>query len=350
MKRVLRAVVATVVIGATAAGQSLEAPESAAASASASPAVVAAVVAAASPAPLTKGANAWVSVSVATLWRSRTSPRPVDAPALENPARIGAWLSDMTLSERRALTGRADTQVLLGDKVVVLRLRPRWVKVAAPDQPTPALKRGYPGWVPRRQLTGLPPVSTPRRATVVAPLAWLRADRAGGRRVMRISFGTRLPSLGRVGSWVRVATPDGAVLRIRRTAVSVHRPGTPALTASRAGVVASATAFDGLDYLWAGRSGFGFDCSGLTSLVYRVHGVRIPRDAAPQSSAGRAVTSLRRGDLMFYANSGGVHHVSMYAGSGRMVHSPRTGSTVQVIATTTPPFAAEFAGARRFLG
>ncbi len=347
MQRVVRAVVATVVIGATAgAGPSLGAPEGAAASASAGPAVVTA----GSPPPLTKGANAWVRVSVATLWRSRTSPRPVDAPALENPARIGAWLSDMTTGERRALTGRADTQVLLGDKVIVLRLRPRWVKVAVPDQPTPALKRGYPGWVPRRQLTGLPPVSTSRRATVVAPLAWLRTDRAGGRRVMRISFGTRLPSLGRVGSWVRVATPDGAVLRIRRTAVSVHRPGTPALTATRAGVVASATAFDGLDYLWAGRSGFGFDCSGLTSLVYRVHGVRIPRDAAPQSSAGRAVTSLRRGDLMFYANSGGVHHVSMYAGSGRMVHSPRTGSTVQVIATTTPPFAAEFAGARRFLG
>ncbi|MEZ5191580.1 MAG: NlpC/P60 family protein [Nocardioides sp.] len=67
-----------------------------------------------------------------------------------------------------------------------------------------------------------------------------------------------------------------------------------------------------MDCLWAGRSGFGFDCSGLTSLVYRVHGLTLPRDAAPQAQAGRAVTSLRRGDLLFYyATDGAVHRVDV---------------------------------------
>lgn len=300
--------------------------------------------------PLAKGADAWVAVSVATLWRSPAAPRPVDAPALAAPARIPAWLAAMSLDERRALNGRADTQALLGDKVVVLRLRPRWVKVAIPDQPTPAHRRGYPGWVPRRQLTAAPPTSSARRATVTDRLAWLRVDRAGGPQVLRVSFGTRLPVVGTSGSWVRVATPGGVVRRVRASAVSVHAAGAAALAPTRRGVVATARSFVGLDYLWAGRSGFGFDCSGLTSLVYRAHGVRIPRDASPQSQAGTAVTRLRRGDLMFFADSGGVHHVSMYAGGGMMVHSPRTGTTVQMTDVDAQPYASEYSGARRYLG
>ncbi len=300
--------------------------------------------------PLTRGGDAWVAVSVATLWRSPSSPRAVDAPALASPARIPAWLASMSLDQRRALSGRADSQALLGDKVVVLRLRPRWVKVAVPDQPTPLHRRGYPGWVPRRQLTALTPVASSRRATVTQRLAWLRADRAGGRQVLQVSFGTRLPVVGLTGSWVRVATPTGAVRRVRASAVAVHTPGAPALPSTRRGVVATARSFVGLDYLWAGRSGFGFDCSGLTSLVYRVHGLRIPRDAAPQSQAGATVSRLRRGDLMFFADSGGVHHVSMYAGRGTMVHSPHTGTTVQVTDIDAQPYASEYAGARRFLG
>ena len=129
------------------------------------------------------------------------------------------------------------------------------------------------------------------------------------------------------------------------------RAGDPALPADGPGLVRSATMFTGLPYLWAGRSGFGFDCSGLTSLVYRVHGVAIPRDAAPQAEDGVAVRSaaLRAGDLLFYATNGKVHHVSMYAGGGRIVHAPSTGRNIETIAVTTASFASEFAGARRFL-
>ena len=177
------------------------------------------------------GGSAWVSVSVATLWRSPDSTRAVDAPALANPARIQQWLSDMTLSQRRALNGHADTQALLGDQVQVVRLRPRWAKVVVPSQPSQLDPRGYPGWVPRRQLTARPPVSSPQQATVVARTAWLRTDQSDPARVFRISFGTRLPVVGEDGRWVRVETPDGVVRRVLRSAAVLHRPGEPALPA-----------------------------------------------------------------------------------------------------------------------
>ncbi|MDO9496954.1 MAG: C40 family peptidase [Nocardioides sp.] len=302
------------------------------------------------PAParaLSAGHPAWVSVSVATLWRSPGSPRSVDAPALANPARIGQWLADMTVAQRRALSGRADSQALMGDRVRVVRLRERWAKVVVVSQPSPLDDRGYPGWVPRRQLTATAPATTARRATVTGRTAWLRTDEATPARVFRVSFGTRLPVVGLTPDHVRVVTPTGVVRRLARSAVVVHAAGEPALAPSRRSVVRTARIFLRLPYLWAGASGFGLDCSGLTWLVHRAHGISIPRDASPQSQQGTAVTDLRRGDLMFYATGGQVHHVSMYVGDGMMIHAPGTGESVEVVRTST--LSDEYVGARRYL-
>jgi cell wall-associated NlpC family hydrolase len=52
---------------------------------------------------------------------------------------------------------------------------------------------------------------------------------------------------------------------------------------------------------------------------------------------------------MFYAAHGVVHHVSLYVGNGRMVHAPGTGQSIEVIATSTPAYAREYVGARRYL-
>lgn len=295
---------------------------------------------------LSAGHGAWVAVSVATLWRTSTSARPVDRPALQRPARIREWLAAMTLDQRRALGGRADTQALLGERVRVLRLRGDWARVVVPDQPSPRDKRGYPGWLPARQLTAQPPTRSAKLVTVTNRTAWLRNDRTDAK-VLEISFGTRLPYLGTVGRSVLVRTPLGVVRRIRAAAVSVHDPGAPALPPSRAHLVTTAQLFTGLPYLWSGVSGFGLDCSGLTWVDYRAHGIRIPRDAAPQSASGQPVRKrgLRRGDLLFYATSGLVHHVTMYAGNGKVVQSPHTGGVVE----TVPVYWNEYAGARRYL-
>ena len=305
-----------------------------------------------SPSRPTVGHDAWVAVSVATLWRSPRSPRPVDAPALENPARIRAWLSGMSTADRLGLVGRADTQALLGDRVRVTALSGRYAKVVAPDQPTPLDARGYPGWLPLAQLTASPPVTASRVATVVSRTAWLLTDTADGRRAVEVSFGTRLPVVGAVEGEVRVGLPGGRVLRVPATDVSVTRPGAPALPAEGTALVRSATMFTGLPYLWAGTSGFGFDCSGFTYLLHRVHGASIPRDAGPQSTSGTAVSlaALRPGDLLFYTRNGEVHHVTMSVGRGRMIHAPSTGHVVETISVATAPFASEFSGARRFVG
>lgn len=287
---------------------------------------------------------ATVTVAVATVWRHLSSPRAVDAPALANPVRIKHWLNTMTTTQRRALGGRADTQALLGERVQVLAVSGSWARVVIPDQPSPQDSRGYPGWLPVRQLIGGAGPSTGAAVTVVTPTAWLRTvDRA---RLLKVSYGTRLATLGQVAAHWNVVLPDG-----RRARVAASSVATRPLPGTRASVVSAARQFLGLDYLWAGTSAFGFDCSGVMEIVYRVHGLRIPRDAAAQADAGRAVrrSALRRGDLVFFALNGHVHHVGMYVGHGLMLHAPHTGSRVQVSSLSAAAYASQYAGARRFL-
>jgi len=305
---------------------------------------------AARPAPtLTVGGNAWVAVSVARLWDSPSAPWAVDAPALRSPVRFRAWLRHMTLDERRALYLRSQSEALLGDRVVIVALRPHWVEVVVPTQPSQKDSRGYPGWVPRRQLTPRAPTRTAQVATVTSRTAWLRTDDADHARSFEISFGTRLHLVGRVGPYVRVLTPRGATLRLFEGAVVVHARGTAALAPSRASLRRTAKSFLGLQYLWGGLSGFGLDCSGLTWLDYRVHGIRIPRDALPQSRHGRRTSTPAVGDLLFYSSNGLVHHVSMYVGGGDMIHAPGTGKAVQIVPFSEQPLRSEYAGARRYL-
>jgi len=150
---------------------------------------------------------------------------------------------------------------------------------------------------------------------------------------------------------VQVARPGGGTGWLRRTAVVVHDDGSEWSAPTGQELVAEARRFLGLQYLWAGTSGFGFDCSGFTHAVYAALGVTIPRDAGDQRAAGAVVARarLRPGDLVFFRNAAGsIHHVGLYIGGGRMIHSPRTGSPVATVSLSVQPYAREYAGGRRF--
>src|ERR1035438_717262 len=88
----------------------------------------------------------WVQVSVATVWYLPWSPRPVDAPALANPAGIEDWLTRLSVTQRLGLDSRINTQVLLGQEVLVLAHRGRWSEVEAPDQRGSRFPTGIIGW------------------------------------------------------------------------------------------------------------------------------------------------------------------------------------------------------------
>lgn len=273
----------------------------------------------ASPPP---GGRATIDVSVATLWRAPGIARAIDAPALANPVDLDRWNRNLATTASRAwLDSRVVTQALYGQKVTVLAVRGRWAKVAVAGQPTPLDRRGYPGWLPVRQLAG-PFARTGAKRIVLPRTAVLHLPG----RALRLSYGTRLPVTGRNarGDWL-VRTPDGPGWIARRSLGKA-----PAPTGSS--IVAAAKRFRGLRYLWGGVSAWGFDCSGLVWDVFRAHGVTVPRDTGPQSRSGRRVAArgLRPGDLVFYGSP--ATHVAIVAGRGSMIESPDSAHAVRVVA------------------
>ena len=293
----------------------------------------------------------WVRVSVATLWVRPGEARRVDAPACAVPADPRRWIAGMTVRQKRWLVGRLETQALFGAKVYLLATSGSWSKVAVAGQPTPRNTWGYPGWLPTRQLATVAPARGEQTAVLRRPTAWLYASSALEGRVLELSYGTRLPVVATTDDAVEVARPNGRSGWLRRKAVALHDDGTAWPELSGAQLVTEARRFLRRQYLWAGTSGFGYDCSGLTHAVYRALGTTIARDAARQMASGLRVArrrELKPGDLVFFRDSSGaVHHVGIYVGGGDMIHSPAIGRAVTIVPLSSEPYASEFSGGRR---
>ena len=87
----------------------------------------------------------------------------------------------------------------------------------------------------------------------------------------------------------------------------------------------TAKQFLNVPYLWSGRSFFGIDCSGFVQLIYKVHGVSLPREAQQQSEIGEVLSFVEEskpGDLAFFENEEGkIIHVGMMLSDHEIIHA-----------------------------
>jgi len=141
----------------------------------------------------------------------------------------------------------------------------------------------------------------------------------------------------------------------RRTAAAAHRAAAsgssgggsssggrtfPAPTrAPRSQVVAIAKRYLGAPYVWAASGPNSFDCSGLTSFVYRQVGVSLPHSSGAQINYGQRVSrsDLAAGDLVFFGSP--IHHVAIYIGGGMMIEAPYTGARVRIASMNRSDYA-----------
>ncbi|MFE3598157.1 C40 family peptidase [Streptomyces sp. NPDC059096] len=88
----------------------------------------------------------------------------------------------------------------------------------------------------------------------------------------------------------------------------------------------------GSPYKYGATGPYRFDCSGLTLYSFKKAGKKLARTAQAQYNQTRHISasSRRQGDLVFFHYGRSVYHVGIYAGKGRIWHSPKTGSLVRL--------------------
>ena len=134
----------------------------------------------------------------------------------------------------------------------------------------------------------------------------------------------------------RAAAREAAASRTTSTASrSTTRTPLSDPAPSASGIVGIAKSLFGIPYVYGGSTPSGFDCSGLTSYVYRQAGISIPRTASAQKAAATAVSSPRPGDLVFFGYP--VYHVGIYVSPGTMIDAQRPGTTIGYHSIWTRP-------------
>lgn len=116
-------------------------------------------------------------------------------------------------------------------------------------------------------------------------------------------------------------------------------------------VVETAKQYLGYKYVYGGSSpSTGFDCSGFTSYVFKLHGVSLSRTAAGQYSNGTGVekANLQPGDLLMFGKSG-INHVGIYLGGGMMIHAANPSRGVTTDTINSGYYFNNYVGARRVI-
>jgi hypothetical protein len=201
------------------------------------------------------------------------------------------------------------SQSLGGHPLRVLAEADDWLRVRGLDD--------YEGWINRGYTSVLPPAEdgTPVRIDD----EWLEERRVSLGCAVRGTDGIRRPlPLGALIDATQ-QVESGTALPYAELRRRFERD-------PRAIIKTALDRFEGTPYEWGGVSPWGADCSGFVQSVYRLHGVRLPRDASQQAGEGRdagtSIDDAEAGDLLFFSEreDGKITHVGIALGESRMVH------------------------------
>ncbi|WIK82778.1 C40 family peptidase [Micrococcus lylae] len=311
--------------------------------------------------PIAAGDEAFVAVTAASMWTEPGLNRQgVDEPSMGRPVDLAAWNDRMPdYQSRYWLLGKLDSQALVGSPADVLEIANGWAKVSFSEQPAPHRDEGFmTGWVPAVQLVHDERFAQLREehdtVVVTADKATVTSAAGGGEDLLAVSFETRLPLLEEKDGHVRVALPDSEDGWLSEDSVKVLKRGEKLPTPTAEQVIETGKRFLGLPYLWAGVSSYGFDCSGFTYSIFRHHGIDMPRDSGPQLRESGFPSVEREdwqpGDLLFFsfqADPDRIRHVAVYVGDGKILHSPESGKTIEIVTVASYDTGNTYAGAVR---
>jgi len=295
-----------------------------------------------------------INVPVATVWTSYDSARDIDKEAVEFPADVESWLNGLTYETSLGLCNQnlVQTQALFGQEVLVKEEKDGWAQIIVLDQASSKNPKGYPGWVPKAQIVQTQDWKLEERPIAVVDEKKSILYGSDYEPIMILSYQTVLPVIEVEGEWVQVQTPSGEGL-LKAGEISLYETFYTRPKGNGQSIVAAGVQFLGLPYLWGGMSSYGYDCSGFSYSMCKANGYTIPRDAHDQAASGENVelNDIKPGDLLFFAyeeGKGKIHHVGIYYGEGKLLHSPNTGKTIEIIDLKDTIYEKELCAARRY--
>lgn len=205
--------------------------------------------------------------------------------------------------------GEMLTELLFGDVCIVYEYDKTWARIRNKAD-------GYEGWLTTKMLT---PISEeaynayePSLQPVVSSYYAEAFNKETGGHLL-LTGGSVLPEYA----------PDGS-FRVKNTRYHLN-PDCVAIAPVKETIQETACKFLNSPYLWGGKNALGIDCSGLTQVVLRIHGVQLLRNACQQVNQGELVPFLqdaRPGDLAFFDHDDDhISHVGIIVGEGKILHA-----------------------------
>ncbi|QQV02000.1 MULTISPECIES: C40 family peptidase [Chryseobacterium] len=181
------------------------------------------------------------------------------------------------------------TEILFGESADILEVNKNWTKIKMHYD-------GYEGWMDTKQIK---PVSEEylanRKTTIITE------------------------------DFASIMTNDGKTLLSMGSEVEYPAVASRRSHDVRESIALTAKEFLNIPYLWGGKSFFAVDCSGFTQLVYKIHNIKLPRDAYQQAEMGELLSFVEEskpGDLAFFENSEGrIIHVGIMLDNQKIIHA-----------------------------
>jgi len=181
------------------------------------------------------------------------------------------------------------TEILFGESADILDVNKNWTKIKMHYD-------GYEGWMDTKQIK---PVSEEylanRKTTIITE------------------------------DFASIMTNDGKTLLSMGSEVEYPAVASRRSHDVRESIALTAKEFLNIPYLWGGKSFFAVDCSGFTQLVYKIHNIKLPRDAYQQAAVGELLSFVEEsqpGDLAFFENSDGkIIHVGIMLDNQKIIHA-----------------------------
>ena len=196
-------------------------------------------------------------------------------------------------------------QILFGEQFEILEDQGKWSKISLSHDK-------YKGWICNKQLTEINEEIYNKLKKEVSTITTDILDIITKDYPQPIVIGSILPSY---------KSGHALIGEIMYQFDGLTTPG----FSKKEKLIDSALMYLNAPYLWGGRSPLGIDCSGLTQMVYRLQGIKLPRDAYQQAEIGTTLSFVEEseaGDLAFFDDDEGkIIHVGIIMENNHIIHA-----------------------------